>query len=251
MLAWVVSCSVWYGWTVAALCLSRDSCSSWTFGAWDDPNHYAGFVPSHTYFRGFYDCLIKRYTRQIDQKMGMNPLHKASIDHSHKVYITWFAFLMLILTHAHTNRVDVHLLKFNGMWIFGSLHMTVNERSEVWAWTLTLTKGQDQCMPSITAIPHSLWKYWHDDTEITFTDNLWGNKAKLEQAIPTPHDHVVPVLSSSMEQLVLPDDWKNQVFILEMGYQVNTHLNRLKHFSLSQVHSDTAIPKFLSVLVVM
>jgi len=42
------------------------------FGAWDDPDGYAGFVPSHTYFRGFYDCLIERYARQIDQKMAMN-----------------------------------------------------------------------------------------------------------------------------------------------------------------------------------
>ena len=62
------------------------------FGAWDDPDGYAGFVPLHTYFHSFYDCLIERYAKQIDQKMAMNPLRKASIDHSHKVYITCSAF---------------------------------------------------------------------------------------------------------------------------------------------------------------
>src|SRR5882762_11107247 len=98
------------------------------------------------------------------------------------------------------------------MRIFGSLHMTVNEQSEVRAWTLTSTKGHDQCMPSIAAISHSLRKYGHDDTEITFTDNTRGDKAELERAIPALRDRVVPVPSSSMEQLVLPDDWKNRIF---------------------------------------
>jgi hypothetical protein len=55
------------------------------FSAWDDPDGYAGFVPANMYFRGFYDSLIERHSTQIDQKMAMNSLHKASIDHSHKV----------------------------------------------------------------------------------------------------------------------------------------------------------------------
>jgi hypothetical protein len=63
------------------------------FGAWDNPDGYAGFVPSHTYFRGFYDCLIERYSGQIDQKMAMNPLRKASLDHSHKVCIPLLCIL--------------------------------------------------------------------------------------------------------------------------------------------------------------
>ena len=60
------------------------------FGEWDDLDGYAGFVLSNMYFHGFYDSLIKRYSLQIDQKMAMNPLRKASVDHSHKVHALCF-----------------------------------------------------------------------------------------------------------------------------------------------------------------
>ena len=132
--------------------------------------------------------------------------------------------LFYLLSHG---QVDNHMLKVNGVRIFGSLHMTVNEWGEVRAWTLTSTKGHDQCMPSLAAIPHSLKKYGHEDTEIAFTDNPRADKAELERAIPALRKHVIPVPSSSTEQLVLPDDWKNQIFILKTTYQVNTHLNSL------------------------
>jgi hypothetical protein len=60
------------------------------FGAWDDPDGYVGFVPSNMYFHCFYDSLIEKYASQMDQKMSMNPLHQASIDHSHKVHVFCF-----------------------------------------------------------------------------------------------------------------------------------------------------------------
>jgi hypothetical protein len=103
----------------------------------------------------------------------------------------------------------------------------VNEQGEVRAWTLTSTKGHDQCMPSIAAIPNSLAKFGHGDTEVAFTDNPRGDKAELERAIPALRKLVVPVPSSSMERLWLPDSWKNQIFTLATPYQVNTRLDSL------------------------
>ena len=82
-------------------------------------------------------------------------------------------------------------------------------------------------MPSIAAIPNSLAKFGHGDTEVAFTDNPQGDKAELEHAIPALCKLVVPVPSSSMEQLQLPDSWKNQIFTLATPYQVNTHLDSL------------------------
>jgi len=105
--------------------------------------------------------------------------------------------------------------------------MTVNEMNEVRAWALTSTKGHDQCMPSISATTHSLRLYGHEDTEIAFTDSPRADKAELERAIPSLRKCVVPVPSSSMEQLVLPDDWKTHVFILRTTYQVNTRMDSL------------------------
>jgi hypothetical protein len=50
-------------------------------------------------------------------------------------------------------QVDAHLLKVNSMRVFGSLHMTVNEHGEIWAWTLTSTNGHDQCIVMCWAKP--------------------------------------------------------------------------------------------------
>jgi hypothetical protein len=40
------------------------------FGAWDDPDGFAGFVPSGFYFREFYDDLLKRRAVQMDEHMA-------------------------------------------------------------------------------------------------------------------------------------------------------------------------------------
>ena len=55
------------------------------FGAWNDTNGYSDFVPSHTYFRGFYDMMIERHASEIDQHMAMLPARILSVDHSFKV----------------------------------------------------------------------------------------------------------------------------------------------------------------------
>jgi len=41
------------------------------FSAWDDPDGYAGFVPSHSYFCTFYNNMIECHTMEMDQHMAM------------------------------------------------------------------------------------------------------------------------------------------------------------------------------------
>jgi len=55
------------------------------FGTWADVEGYAGFVPSPSYFRAFYDTLIETHAPEIDQHMAMLPADILSIDHSFKV----------------------------------------------------------------------------------------------------------------------------------------------------------------------
>jgi hypothetical protein len=55
------------------------------FGSWDDINGYSDSVPSHSYFRGFYDTMIEKHADEIDQHMAMLPARILSIDHSFKV----------------------------------------------------------------------------------------------------------------------------------------------------------------------
>jgi hypothetical protein len=57
------------------------------FGKWDDISGYAGFVPSHSYFKGFYVSLLERHAPEIDQYMAMLPARILNIDHSFKVCI--------------------------------------------------------------------------------------------------------------------------------------------------------------------
>ncbi|KAK0451981.1 uncharacterized protein EV420DRAFT_1645916 [Desarmillaria tabescens] len=116
------------------------------FRMWNDIQGYAGFVPSHNYFTGFYNMLIEKHARELDQHMAMLPAHILCIDHSHKV--------------------PKHLGKVNGIPVFGALHTVVNEFGEVRAMTLTPTKAHDQFMPALSEIANSLKKYGHGKIEL-------------------------------------------------------------------------------------
>lgn len=58
------------------------------FGAWDDLNGYAGYIPSHHYFRGVYSALIELHAAEMDQRMAMLSGRSLALDHSFKVKIT-------------------------------------------------------------------------------------------------------------------------------------------------------------------
>ncbi|KAG0706444.1 hypothetical protein DFH29DRAFT_1066800 [Suillus ampliporus] len=49
------------------------------------PSGYAGYVPSHRFFRAFYDSLIESHAAEMDQHMAMQSAEGLSHDHSYKV----------------------------------------------------------------------------------------------------------------------------------------------------------------------
>ena len=58
------------------------------FLLWNDPSGYAGYVPTHRYFRAFYDSLIELHADEMDQHMAMLSAEGLSHDHSFKVHHT-------------------------------------------------------------------------------------------------------------------------------------------------------------------
>ncbi|KAH7920342.1 hypothetical protein BV22DRAFT_1133160 [Leucogyrophana mollusca] len=175
------------------------------FGKWNNMNGYAGYIPTHKYFRNFYDALIETYAAETDQHMFMQSAEKLSADHSFKV--------------------GKHLGKISGVPVFGALHTAVNEYGEIRAMTLTPTKAHDDCMPALVKIPDSLAKYGHNELEVVFTDSMRGDKEALHRVFPSLLKNVTPVPSSSLEPLSLPANW--EIYSLSSTYQVNTRVNTI------------------------
>ncbi|KAG2133034.1 hypothetical protein DEU56DRAFT_739210 [Suillus clintonianus] len=174
--------------------------SSRPFPRWNDPSGYAGYVPSHRYFRAFYDSLIELHAAEMDQHMAMQSAEGLSHDHSFKV--------------------TGILGKVNGVATFGALHTACNNYGECRKMTLTPTKGHNDCMPALAEIPVTLAKYGHTPVKVVFTDNVRGDKSALERAFPSLLHDVSPVPSSALDDLALPDGW--HVCRLSSTYQINS-----------------------------
>ncbi|TFY78505.1 hypothetical protein EWM64_g5507 [Hericium alpestre] len=175
------------------------------FGDWDDPTTFGGSVPSANYFRMFYIHSLEKRAGVLDQVMAMLSAHYLCIDHSFKVI--------------------KHLGKVNGAQIFSTLLSAVNEYGECRSMTLTMTKAHDQSMPALSQIPHSTQKYRHNDTEIIFTDSPRADKAELECIFLALLWGVEPVLSSSLKQLCIPEDW--DIYVLSSVWVINLRLQTL------------------------
>ncbi|KAG2055820.1 hypothetical protein BDR06DRAFT_970603 [Suillus hirtellus] len=183
--------------------------SSHPFPQWNDPNGYAGYVPSHRYFRAFYDSLIELHAAEMDQHMAMQSAEGLSHDHSYKV--------------------TGILGKVNSVATFGALHTACNNYGECRKMTLTPMKGHDDCMPALAEIPVTLAKYGHAPVKVIFTDNVRGDKSALEQAFPSLLHDVSPVPSSTLDELALPDGWHVHTYICHLGttFQINNRMNCL------------------------
>ncbi|KAG1721143.1 hypothetical protein EDB19DRAFT_1859895, partial [Suillus lakei] len=175
------------------------------FPRWNDPSGYAGYVPTHHYFRCFYNSLVELHAVEMDQHMAMQSAEGLSHDHSYKV--------------------TGLLGKVNGVATFGALHTACNDYGECRKMTLTPTKGHDDCMPALAEIPGTLAKYGHTPVKVVFTDNVRGDKSALERAFPSLLHDVNPIPSSTLEDLVVPDDW--HVCRLGSTYQINCRMNCL------------------------
>lgn len=91
--------------------------------------------------------------------------------------------------------------------------------------TLTLSKAHHQFMPAIAAIWKSLDTYGHHPVQVAFTDNVWSDKAELENVLPALRHNVIPVPDvSSLKHLILP---MKDVILLSSAFQVNTWLNSI------------------------
>ncbi|TFK55407.1 hypothetical protein OE88DRAFT_1804266 [Heliocybe sulcata] len=177
------------------------------FGLFDDRNGYAGFTPSPNYFRQFYIQYIDSHVPEMDQYSAMLSGKLLVVDHSHKV--------------------PKHLGKVNGVPVFTALHSCTNEYMEIRSMVLTPTKAHNQFMPALGAISRLLKMYGHDPVELAFTDNVRGDKAALEEVIPSLREGVTPVKDfTTLPKLSVPSDEWNAV-LLSSVYQINTRFNTI------------------------
>lgn len=137
-----------------------------------------------------------------------------------------------------------HLGKVNGVPVFSALHSVVNEYNEVRQMTLTPTKAHNQFIPVLAEIPNSLRMYGHGDVEVIFTDNVRADKHELEHAFPSLRTGVIPVCSSSLPALTLPDIWRNSTQVLRSTFQVNLRLDPL----LVEIHDQALGSEFTVAL---
>jgi hypothetical protein len=80
------------------------------FGTWADVNGYADAVPSHTYFRGFYDTFIEKHASEMDQHMAMLPARILCNDHSFKVRISSCSFTSMNTLYCRFRIISVKLM---------------------------------------------------------------------------------------------------------------------------------------------
>ena len=210
-----------------------------SFGAWNDRNGYAGSVPTHKYFRGFYDSMIERHALEIDQHMAMLPARIIKHDQSFKVCRCVALTSLALLNQFTLVQLPDHLGKMEGEKVFDTLHTATNQDGEVRTMILTPIKAHNQYVPTLAAIPHSLHKFSHGGTELVYTDNVHGDKTELECAFLALFKGVSPVPSSSLEPLELPPDW--EVHTLTSKFQVNNRLDEIME-DLSDVPHDKFLP---------
>ncbi|CDO73771.1 hypothetical protein BN946_scf185015.g99 [Trametes cinnabarina] len=174
------------------------------FSAFSDRQGYAGFVPTATYFRKFYDTLIESWAPQIQQHISMLSAEILSVDHSFKAM--------------------KRLARVDGVSVFPGLHSTVNEYGEIRAMALSASKAHDQYIPILSKIPESLQLFGHKATQCVFTDNVRADKNQLEHAFPSLRAGVVPVPPlSDLPALEIPPTWSH--VHLATPQQVNLRFN--------------------------
>ncbi|KAJ7431662.1 hypothetical protein B0H11DRAFT_1941390 [Mycena galericulata] len=115
------------------------------FGNFDDPQGYAGFVPSEHYLADMMNRAIESDESDADQLTGCLDADILAPDDSHKII--------------------KHIAKYDGVPIFTAL-WTCMSGEYIRAQVLTLTKGHEERIGPLKSVANSLKTYGHDDPKI-------------------------------------------------------------------------------------
>lgn len=84
-------------------------------------------------------------------------------------------------------------------------------------------KGTQRLHASIIRDSINACQIWTSPIQAVFTDSIRGDKKALEQVFPSLLCDVVPMPSSSLENLEIPSEWN--VHSLSTTFQINTSIN--------------------------
>ncbi|BGP42409.1 hypothetical protein JCM10449v2_006414 [Rhodotorula kratochvilovae] len=147
------------------------------FSAFDDPQGYAGYVPSAPWFSEFYVKCIESEAPAMEQRASLLSCAIGAIDHSHKIV--------------------KYICRVRGEPTFTGLLTVTNEYGEIKQCALVPTKAHDQFAPALAAINTHLKLYGNAQPTLFYTDNVRGDAGVLRHAFPSLTHNLAPPINSS------------------------------------------------------
>ena len=135
------------------------------FSEFDDPDGYAGYVPSTGYLRKLYTAIIDQLRAFMDREMS---------------YLGGE-----ILKGDHTFRFLKKIAKLGQASAFGALYTVCNEYEEIRLQVLASTKAQSHLKGPFEEMMRSYRLYGHPEPKLFFTDNVKGDDRFLKSVIPS------------------------------------------------------------------
>ena len=157
------------------------------FSSFDDPEDYAGFVPSSQWLQDLFDDFVEKHTAHINQFTSMLSAEICAIDHSHKI--------------------TKHIIQVNGVPVFIGLLTVTNDMEEIRVLALVATKAHSQFEIALKRMSDSLRLYGHCQPKLFYTDDL-KDKGFLERTFESLLEGVQPINKfSHLPILTLPGKW--------------------------------------------
>ncbi|KAJ7754059.1 hypothetical protein B0H16DRAFT_1833181 [Mycena metata] len=157
------------------------------FSSFDDPQGYAGFVPSSAWLCMMYNQYIEEHGAAMDQQTNMKSMRLGQLDHGYKV--------------------PKQIMKINGESVFAATLTVTNEWGEARILVFVATSSHSEYESALLDTKKSLELYGHSQPEVIFTDNPAADKPFLENIFPSLTKDVVPVVKDSgMELFIMPND---------------------------------------------
>jgi hypothetical protein len=141
------------------------------FSAFDDPNGYAGSVPSVKYLKAMFTDFIAAVRIFIERDIATLPLDAAKADHT---------FNVRSLTFAHCNpkvtfkQVLKHTGRVKGERIFAALYTILNQFEEIRGHSLTFSKSLQFLKEMYDGILQGLIDSGNLPTQVLYTDSPQG-----------------------------------------------------------------------------
>ncbi|KAJ7624250.1 hypothetical protein DFH06DRAFT_1445903 [Mycena polygramma] len=192
-----------------------------SFGGFDDPQGYGGFVPSEHYLSDMMNKAIELDEANADQLTGCLDGEDLSADDSHKIV--------------------KHIAKYDGVPIFTAL-WTCMAGPYIRTQVLTATKSHEERIGPLKAIAESFKTYGHEDPKVIFSDDPVKDRALFYGAFSSLSQKLTPIATAhGLEALELANNV--QIKVLDTPQQVEG----VCHPLIDSLDKDPKTPSCVSI----